>query len=195
MSVQFEQPNFWILFYSFTQTANNGLSASVGDRRFRGLWLCCCGSGTPRVSCCCFEITMYFHEDVFLICLVPLRPHVHGVHRVGVAGKKDLYEYWKGDIAQCLLQDVQGKGSVESCTDGFLVVNVASQEVRLEGRGNNFSILPAGRLRWTVVLLCTAATPPSRACRFCIRAACRHFSLGTVDCCRNHRLLKSKIVR
>lgn len=43
-----------------------------------------------------------------------------------MAGKKDLYEYWKGDITQCLLQDVQE----ESSADGFLVVNVASQEVR-----------------------------------------------------------------
>eukprot|EP00752_Nemacystus_decipiens_P005494 g4974.t1 len=49
--------------------------------------------------------------------------------RVGVAGKKDLYEYWKEDVATCLLEDVQkGKGSAKSDSDGFLVVNVASQE-------------------------------------------------------------------
>eukprot|EP00903_Cladosiphon_okamuranus_P007978 g7700.t1 len=49
--------------------------------------------------------------------------------RVGVAGKKDLYEYWKEDVARCLLEDVQGgKGSAKSDADGFLVVNVASQE-------------------------------------------------------------------
>lgn len=68
---------------------------------------------------------------------MPPRPRVRGVHRVGVAGKKDLYEYWKGDIAQCLVEDVRGKGSVESCTDEFLVVNVASQEVRSEAPGNS----------------------------------------------------------
>ncbi|CAM9139514.1 unnamed protein product [Ectocarpus sp. 12 AP-2014] len=48
--------------------------------------------------------------------------------RVAVAGMKDLYEYWKGDIAQCILEDIQGEGSVKSGTDEFLVVNVASQE-------------------------------------------------------------------
>lgn len=72
--------------------------------------------------------------------MVPPRPRVRGVRRVGVGGKKDLYEYWKGDIAECLLEDVQGKDSVESRTDEFLVVNVASQEVRLKSRGDSFRV-------------------------------------------------------
>ncbi|CAM9840459.1 unnamed protein product [Ascophyllum nodosum] len=44
--------------------------------------------------------------------------------RVQVDGKRDLYEYWKDSITQSLLEDVRDASSQE----GFLVVNVASQE-------------------------------------------------------------------
>ena len=46
-------------------------------------------------------------------------------NRVQVDGKRDLYEYWKDSITQSLLEDVRDASSQE----GFLVVNVASQEV------------------------------------------------------------------
>lgn len=66
----------------------------------------------------------------------PSLPPFHYVNRVGVSGKKDLYEYWKKDVARCLLEDVQTrKGSAKSDAGGFLVVNVASQEVRSPGIG------------------------------------------------------------
>lgn len=63
--------------------------------------------------------------------------------RVGVAGQKDLYQYWKENITQCILQDV-GDTAREDCSnpqdkkdipaEQFLVVNVASQEVRAWGQ-------------------------------------------------------------
>lgn len=51
------------------------------------------------------------------------------ISRVGVSGKKDLYEYWKEDITRNLLRDVSEDPNGPS-SGGFLVVNVASQEVR-----------------------------------------------------------------
>lgn len=70
-----------------------------------------------------------------------------GKYRVGVAGKKDLYEYWKQNVAKCLVEDLQkGKGgSAKSDSDGFLVVNVASQEVSFETRHRSGRRLLVGR--------------------------------------------------
>lgn len=59
--------------------------------------------------------------------------------RVGISGKKDLYEYWKEDITESLIFDMSGslqksssspERSGDSPVPTFLVVNVASQEVR-----------------------------------------------------------------
>lgn len=65
-------------------------------------------------------------------------PSILRILRVGVAGQKDLYQYWKDPITQFLLQDVgaiarEDRGNMQdkkdSPADNFLVVNVASQEV------------------------------------------------------------------
>lgn len=68
---------------------------------------------------------------------------------------KDLYEYWKGDIAQCILEDIQGEGSVKSGTDEFLVVNVASQEVREKVLGAGTLLLPT--FKWLHAGVCSSA--------------------------------------
>lgn len=92
-------------------------------------------------------MTYAFHTIVAPAFVSPLlysqpSPIFPCVKRVAVAGMKDLYEYWKGDIAQCILEDIQGEGSVKSDTDDFLVVNVASQEVREKVLGAGTLLLP-----------------------------------------------------
>lgn len=62
-----------------------------------------------------------------------------------MSGKKDLYEYWKSDIARCLLHDVQDNGTAKETSDGFLVVNVASQEVKPRFRERS---RPVSTFRW-----------------------------------------------